>query len=221
MKVLIACEESQTVCKAFRARGHEAFSCDILPCSGGHPEWHIQGSIISVLEFGAHFTQDKHPVRSDVEWKMITEWDLMIAHPPCTYLCNSGVRWLYNEDGTINQDRWDELVKGAEFFKKLLYAPIPRIAIENPIMHKYAREAVGVNYGQCIQPYEFGNPNTKATGIWLKNVPALKIDPEKLVPKEDRIDTIHKMGPSDHRGKDRSVTFPEFADAMAEQWGDL
>jgi len=209
MKIIVACEESQVVCKAFRAKGHEAYSCDIIPCSGGHPEWHIQGDILELLK----------PCHS-------SQVDLMIAHPPCTYLCNSGVRWLWEkeidlvtlEEKTVPDiERWRDMKSGAEFFKKLLYAPIPRIAVENPIMHKYAREEVGVNYGQLIQPWQFGNPNTKATGLWLKNLPALI--PTKIIPKEDRIDTIYKMPPSDHRGKDRSVTFQEIANAMADQWG--
>ena len=221
MKVLVACEESQVVCKAFRAKGHEAYGCDILPCSGGHPEWHIQQDILVVIDqMRREIIEYEQSFRlSFCQVTIPWEWDLMIAHPPCTFLCNSGVRWLYNDDGSLNEQRWQNMKLGAEFFKKLLYSPIPRIVIENPIMHQYAREEVGVNCGQLIQPWQFGNPNTKATGFWLKNVPALK--PTKIIPKEDRINTIHKMPPSDHRGKDRSVTFAEVAEAMADQWGSL
>jgi hypothetical protein len=111
MRILIACEESQEVCKAFREIGFEAFSCDILPASGGHPEWHIQDDVLKHLGDG---------------------WDMMIAHPPCTYLANSGVCWLYNKDGSKNIERWEKLKYGAEFFRTLLFANIPFIAVENP-----------------------------------------------------------------------------------------
>lgn len=228
MKVLVACEESQTVCKEFRARGHEAYSCDILPCSGGHPEWHIQDDVMHVIrQMALENTEYEQSFRFSSGQVIIPwEWDLMIAHPPCTYLCNSGVRWLWKKEidwETLEEknvpvpERWQDMKAGAEFFKKLLYAPISRIVIENPIMHKYAREEVGVNFGQLIQPWQFGNPNKKATGLWLKNMPPLI--PTKIIPKEQRIDTIHKMPPSDHRGKDRAVTFIEIAEAMADQWG--
>ena len=198
MKVLIACEESQEVCKAFRAKGHYAYSCDILPCSGGHPEWHIQRDIIETLEHTINF------------------WDLMIAHPVCTYLCNSGVRWLYNPDKTINTERWNQLIKGATFFKKLQNADIPKIAIENSIMHKHAIKLInGKKPNQIIQPYQFGHGETKATCLWLKNLPKLK--PTKIV--KGREAKIHKMAPSKDRGKLRSRTYPGIAKAMAEQWG--
>jgi len=219
MKVLVACEESQVVCNAFRAKGHEAYSCDIVPTRGGHPEWHIQADILNVLEYGAGFTQAKTPVRSEVDWKPIVEWDAMFAFPDCQYLANSGVRWLYNPDGSRNEERWQRMKEAAVFFKKLLYAPIPRIAIENPVMHKYGREEIGVGPGQVIQPWWFGNPNKKATGLYLKNLPALV--PTKIVPKKDRVDTIHKMPPSETRPRDRAVTFKEVAEAMADQWGNL
>lgn len=160
-------------------------------------------------------------MQGDVLEHLNDGWTHMIAHPDCRTLTNSGVRWLTNEDGSRNEQRWQEMLQAAEFFKKLLYASIPHIAIENPIMHGYAREAVGVNYGQLIQPYEFGNPNTKATGLWLKNLPALKKDPVKLVPKEQRVDTVHKMPPGPNRARDRAVTFKEIAEAFAEQWGNL
>ena len=217
MKVLIGCEESQTICQAFRDLGHEAYSCDIRPTRGKHPEWHIQGDVLELLglipttKFWNSYPYGHNP----------RSWVLGIFHPTCKCLCNSGVRWLTDPDGTRNEPRWKEMIEAATFFKKLLYCQIPRVVIENPVMHQYAREEVGVNWGQLIQPYEFGNPNTKATGLWLKNVPALKLDPEKLVPKEKRIDTIHRMAPSETRSRDRAVTFPEIATAMAEQWGCL
>ena len=187
MRVLIACEESQEVCKAFRAKGHNAFSCDILPCSGGHQEWHI---------------------KRDVRYILDNNWDLMIAHPPCTRLCNSGVRWL------DEKDLWMDLDKACGFFRTLLKAPIPKICVENPIPHKYARNRIG-KYNQIIQPYQFGHGETKATCLWLKNLPKLKAT--NIV--KGREARIHKMAPSKDRSRLRSITYPGIAEAMAEQWG--
>lgn len=188
MRVLVACEESQTVCKAFRELGHEAYSCDILPCSGGRPEWHIQDDVLNHLN---------------------EEWDLMIAHPPCTRLCNSGVCWLHK------RDLWEDMREGAEFFKKLLEADIPRIAVENPIMHKYAVEIIGRRQDQVIQPWMFGHGETKATCLWLVNLPKLK--PSNIV--EGREQRLHRLPPSKDRALLRSKTYPGIAKAMAEQWG--
>ena len=187
MKILIACEESQTVCREFRKRGHDAYSCDILDCSGGHPEWHIKGNVLKILNDG---------------------WDMMIAHPPCTRLANSGVRWL-NE-----RNLWDEMKDGALFFNALMYAPIERIAIENPIPHKYALEIIGRKYDQIIQPWQFGHGETKATCLWLKNIPILL----PTLYASGREQNIWKMSPSKDRAKLRSKTFPGIAKAMAEQW---
>ena len=137
MKILIACEESQAVTKAFRELGNEAYSCDILPCSGGHPEWHIQGDVFDIINNG---------------------WDLMIAHPPCTYLSVSGARWLYNKDGTINVEREREQVLALNFVKRLMDANIYRIAIENPvsIISSKIRKP-----DQIIQPWMFGDSASK------------------------------------------------------------
>ena len=189
MRVLIACEESQEVCKAFRKLGHEAFSCDVEECSGGHPEWHLQGDVF------------------DFVWDR--EWDLMIAHPPCTRLCNSGVMWLKK------RNLWKDMSEGALFFKRLMKLDIPMIAIENPIPHKYALEIIGKKYNQIIQPWQFGHGETKATCFWLKNLPELK--PTNIV--EGREQRLHKLPPSKDRAKLRSKTFPGIAKAMAEQWG--
>ncbi len=210
MRVMIGCEESQEVCKAFRAKGHEAYSCDILPCSGGHPEWHIKGDILRVIETPRLIvTQDYRRIGID-------KWDLMIAHPVCTYLCNSGVRWLYNPDKTINKERWNQLIKAATFFKRLQNSDIPKIAIENPIMHKHAIKLInGKKPDQIIQPYQFGHGETKATCLWLKGLPKLK--PTNIV--EGRETRIHKMAPSKDRSRLRSITYPGIAKAMAEQWG--
>jgi hypothetical protein len=197
MKVLIACEESQAVCIAFRNKGHEAYSCDILPCSGGHPEWHIQDDVLKHLNDG---------------------WDMMIAHPPCDYLANSGVCHLYTEP-----DRHEKMIAGALFFKALLNAEIPIICIENPIMHKYAVEIIGRRQDQVIQPYMFGHPERKATCLWLNGLPLLKQTNnvkhimDKLPKKEAQ--RIHYCSPGPDRKKIRSKTFPGIANAMAEQWG--
>lgn len=195
MNVLVACEFSQVVTKAFRDRGHIAYSCDLLPTEGNQ-EWHIQGDVLNHLNDG---------------------WDLMIAHPPCTFLCNSGVQWLYKRE-----DRWTDMILGALFFKKLLVAPIDRIAIENPIPHKYALSVIGSGYNQIIQPYQFGHPERKATCLWLKNLPNL--EPTKFVelPKDkSKAQRLHYLPPSEDRWKLRSITYQGIADAMAEQWGSL
>ncbi len=195
MKVLIACEESQEVCKAFRELGHEAYSCDILPCSGGHPEWHIQDDVLNHLE---------------------ESWDLMIAHPPCTFLSRAGTRWLYPK-GKLNQERYEKGLKGKEFFMKLLNADIKFIAVENPVpspiynMPKQTQE---------IQPFEFGHPMSKKTLLWLRNLPELK--PTKIVEKEYYIDKkgIKHTKLNGWSAKRKSKTFSGIAKAMAEQWSN-
>ena len=163
MKILIACEESQVVCKAFRKRGHEAFSCDLLPCSGGHPEWHMQCDVMRVLNMG---------------------WDMMIAHPVCTRLTNAGVRWLMNPPkGKTPVQMWQGLFEGAEFYKTLRDAPIKKKAIENPVMHCHAKELIKPGYRQIVQPWWFGDKAFKATGfelIGLENLkPTNKLTPPK------------------------------------------
>lgn len=187
MKVLVACEYSGTVRDAFIKLGHEALSCDLLPTDLPGP--HYQGNIFDIINNG---------------------WDLMIAHPPCTYLCNSGVSWLYRDES-----RWGKMRDGANFFKLLLQSNIPKIAIENPIMHKYAVEIIGRRQNQVIQPWQFGHGETKATCFWLKNLPKLK--PTNIV--EGREQRLHRLPPSKDRWKIRSKTFQGIADAMAQQWG--
>ena len=201
MRVLVACEESQRVCKEFRKLGHDAFSCDIEPCSGGHPEWHIQDDVLKHLEDG---------------------WDLMIAHPPCTYLSRAGARWLH-QGGSINQERYKKGLEAKEFFLSLLNANIPRIAIENPTPLKI----YGLpKHTQSIQPYMFGHPFSKKTLLWLKGLPELKAT--------DLIKEYSPYLPSNTGGKKRgqkfkiknvvrdpkesSKTFKGIAKAMAEQW---
>jgi len=199
MKVLIACEESQVVCIAFRKRGHEAYSCDLQECSGGHPEWHIKEDILRVLE---------NPVEENGMIKIDTsDFDLMIAFPPCPYLAVSA-----NKHYKIKPERYYQRIKAAEFFLDLCMADIPKIAIENPIgvMSGFYRKP-----DQIIQPWMFGHGETKATCLWLKNLPLLK--PTNIV--DGREGRIWKMPPSPDRAKLRSRTFPGIAKAMAEQWG--
>lgn len=206
MKVLIACEESQAVCLEFRKCGHEAFSCDIQNCSGGHPEWHIFGDVIEQLDKG---------------------WDMMIAFPPCTHLAVSGAAWFEQKRNDGRQQQ------GIDFFMKIVNAPIPKIAVENPIgiMSKIYRKP-----DQIIQPFYFGDPAQKSTCLWLKNLPKLfhqkKIDlfsdqithvkPEGNVTYGGKIYSwaANKWYKNDEeRSRERSKTFPGIAKAMAEQWG--
>lgn len=184
MRVLVACEFSGIVREAFRRHGHDAWSCDLLPTE--IPGNHIQGDVLEILNGG---------------------WDLMVAHPPCTYLCNSGVRWLEERNG-----RREALGRAIAFFYNLWDADIPSIAIENPIPHKHACLP---SYQQIIQPYEFGEPETKATCLWLRNLPPLFVG----VTESKREDRIHRLPPSEDRAKERSRTFPGIAEAMAAQWG--
>lgn len=196
MRVLVACEYSGKVRRAFRKRGHDAWSCDLLPADDGS-EFHIQGDVMYILNEG---------------------WDLLIGHPPCTYLCNSGVSWLHKQEG-----RWDKMRDGAEFFSQLWQADVPRIALENPIMHKYAKEIIGTNHTQLVQPWMFGHAESKATCLWLKGLdPLIETnnvkEKWKSLPKKEA-QRLHMLPPSKDRWKLRSETYQGIADAMAEQWG--
>ena len=197
MRVLIACEYSGIVRDAFTEAGHYAMSCDLLPTESPGP--HRQGDIRDVLRGG---------------------WNLMIAHPPCTYLANSGVRWLYEKPG-----RWERLDDGAALFKILLEAPIDRVCVENPIPHKYAIDRIGRKYDQLIQPYQFGHPETKATCLWLRNLPLL-IETNNVLHLKDTTDKkvwarVHNMTPGKDRQKERARFYSGIAKAMADQWGKL
>lgn len=188
MRVLVACEFSGTVRDAFRARGHDAVSCDLLPSESGGP--HIQDDVLDHLDDG---------------------WDLMVAHPPCTYLCNSGVRWLRERTG-----RWELMRQAAELFRTLMECQsIPIRAIENPVMHGHAASIIGRYCDQVIQPWQFGHGEQKATCLWLNGLPLLK--PTNIV--DGREQRLHKLPPSEGRWKLRSTTYQGIADAMAEQWG--
>lgn len=203
-KILIACEESQAITIEFRKLGYEAFSCDLQDCSGGHPEWHIKGDVMNIIDQG---------------------WDLMIAHPPCTYMASSGVRWLSHPD---DKDlpfekrrphpkyplRRDDMQKSIKFVKDLYNSNIKYVAIENPIgvLSTQWRKP-----DQIIQPWQFGHGETKATCLWLKNLPLLQ--PTNIV--EGREQKMWKLPPSEDRGKLRSKTYKGIAEAIAIQWSKI
>jgi hypothetical protein len=216
MKILVACEESQTVTKELRKLGHEAFSCDLLPCSGGHPEWHIQGDVFDVINNG---------------------WEMMIAHPPCTFLSGSGVQWLsHPEDKELlfeqrrphpkYPNRRQDMLDSVEFVKALYDAPIQYIAIENPVgllSSKWKKP------DQIIQPWQFGDEATKTTCLWLKNLP--KLESTDIVGKGERTvfasgkshpkwyaDALKNSKTKEERQRLRSKTFEGIAKAIATQW---
>ena len=218
MKVLVACEESQAVCKAFRERGHEAYSADIQDPSGGHSEWHILGDVIPLINGNCHFqTMDGKDHQID------GSWDLLIAFPPCTYMTNAGaVRMRVN--GEIVKERYEKAMKAKEFFMTFYNAKCPRIAIENPTPMKI----VGLPpYTQAIQPYQFGHPYSKRTCLWLKGLSKLK--PTRIIENhqpyvnggcKDSHGNYRRFQERKERDpKIRSKTFPGIAEAMAEQWG--
>ena len=219
MKVLIACEESQEACKAFRTRGHEAYSCDLQEPSGGHPEWHIWGDAVAALDGGGLV------VTMDGETHNVGRWDLLIAHPPCTYLSNAGARHLW-KGHELQADRVMKGIQGRDLFMRFWWANIPRICVENPIPSKVFCLPP---YTQTIQPYQFGHPYSKKTCLWLKNLPPL-FPTDFVVPQAtwcpssahsvDRKEYGRGMFTAD-RAKMRSKTFPGVAGAMSEQWGDL
>ena len=208
MKVLIACEESQRVCTAFRIRGHEAYSCDIVEPSGGHPEWHIHGDVLQIIGGGTIETMD------GVEHN-VSKWDMMIAHPPCTKTSNAGANHLWRNK-QLNVKRYYEGMCGKALFMALLHADIQKIAIENPTpsaVFEFPKPT------QIIQPYMFGDPYTKRTLLWLKGLP--KLQPTNVVEPRQ---TCHEAGTWFTKGgverqKNRSKTFYGIAEAMAEQWG--
>ena len=232
LRVLIACEESQRVCTEFRKRGHEAYSCDIIECSGGHPEWHIKGDVIPVLDgFCTFKTQDgkMHSING--------RWDLIIAHPPCTYLTVSGNAWFdVNKYGDKARQRYKDRYQAIVFFMRMIFANADMVAVENPIgiMSTAYRKA-----DQIIQPYMFGDHAMKSTCLWLKNLPPLlpteMVDPGEFQEVKTGSGRRFNVGASSSAAKDengkiiawndprtaiiRSKTFPGIAKAMAEQWG--
>jgi hypothetical protein len=212
-KILIACEESQAVCKAFRNLGHEAFSCDTQKCSGDRPEWHIQADVLDIIGCG-----DKTISTQDGNIIYIQEWDLIIAHPPCTYLSRAGCRWLFPK-GKLNQERYKKGLEAKEFFMKLYNAYCKHVVVENPVNHKVFDMPKET---QIIQPYQFGHEHQKATCLWIKGLPNLKhtniVEPEYYICKKG---WRHSKFCATWNAKDKSKTFLGIAKAMAEQWGKL
>lgn len=234
MRVLVACEFSGIVRDAFLARGHDAFSCDLIPSESNVPGRHVPFDVLTLL-------REDH------------EWDLMIAHPPCTYLTNAGVRWLYCGGRGAERDtnRWRLMEESARFFNELLGSDIPRICVENPIMHSYGRSLVSSRPAQTIQPWMFGHGETKATCLWLSGLP--KLTPSDIIkpdfdkfPRREQVSKatgeikqgcgngyatriigggyqprVHYASPGPERWKERSRTLTGIAAAMAEQWGSL
>ena len=204
LKVLVACEESQTVCKTFRELGHEAYSCDIQDCSGGHPEWHLKQDVLPLLH---------------------EHWDLIIAHPPCTYMSKAGARWMYPTAGNLSEERYKLSQEAKDFFMEFYNCDCEHVAIENPVPLK----VVGLpKPTQSIQPYEFGEPYSKKTLLWLKGLPLLK--PTNVLTEHTPWMPSNTGGFSRGQGGSRGIahdpktaskTFQGIADAMAKQWGDF
>lgn len=223
MNVLVSCECSQEVCKSFRERGHLAFSSDLQPCYGGHPEWHIKGDTLELLN-GLKWFQTM-----DGTFYYVEKWDLIIAHPPCTYLTVTGNRWF--DTGKYGKDAWNRMLernKAIAFFYRFVMADCPRIAIENPV------GCMSTAYRPCdqtIQPWMFGHPTTKKTCLWLKGLPLLQPTNVVEVDPSDVYEYVAANGKIKHdsrsrcrcalkdRSNHRSKTFTGIAKAMAEQWG--
>jgi hypothetical protein len=196
MRVLVGCESSGEVRRAFKARGHDAWSCDLLEADDNSSH-HIVGDVVNAIE--------------------MYHWDLLIAHPPCTRLCNSGSRWLkIPPAGKTLEQIWRELEEGVALFNAVWRCDIEKICVENPVMHKHARFRIkDYQQPQYIQPWQFGHPETKKTGLWLKNLPPLF--PTNVV--SGREQKVHKMSPGPDRWKQRSKTYAGIAEAMAARWG--
>lgn len=216
MQVLVACEESQAVTIEFRKLGHEAYSCDIEPCSGGRPEWHIQVDVLPLLNGNCSFATVDGAVHT-----IVGEWDMIIAFPPCTYLSNAGARHLYC-GGQLNQERYHKGLEAKLFFLEFYNADCPRIAIENPVSSRIYNMPP---YTQEIQPYQFGHPVKKKTRLWIKGLPILMatdiVTPVKTHCPSccSRFAGTDKNSGTVHSAKERAKTFPGVARAMAEQWG--
>lgn len=209
MNILVACEESQRVCIAFREKGHAAYSCDTLFCSGGHPEWHIWADVIPLLNGNCTFRT------CDGQAHFIEKWDMIIGFPPCTYLSKAGSSNLYR-NGKINEERLKLGQHAADFFKRILNADCPRICIENPVPMKIFDLPDPV---QVIEPFYFGVPVSKKTYLWLKGLPFLC--PTNVITPTYTFETfpLFKNSTGKYRQKNRSKTFEEVASAMALSWG--
>lgn len=219
MKILVACEESQAVTKELRRLGHEAYSCDIIECSGGHPEWHIKGDVLKVINGRCLFgTQD------DTIHEIKTKWDMIIAFPPCTYMTNAGACRMFPQKGQIDPERFAKAMEAKEFFMAFYNADCERISIENPVPLSVVQLP---EKSQVIQPYQFGHPFTKKTYLWLKGLPTLSpteiVEPvgpyvcgnSEIWKKQAARGIVYGKEKS---AKHRSKTFPGIAKAMAEQW---
>lgn len=205
MRILVACEYSGKFRRALRSRGHDAISCDLLPTDDGDNQHHYQGDVRDIL---------------------YDNWEGMVAHPECRYLTNAGVKHLYKDGRKENgrdESRWASMREAAEFFRLLWDAPIPLVAIENPIMHGHGAELVGMRPTQIVQPWHFGHKEMKATGWYLRGLPPLEytnvVGPPPKDPEERKLwARVHRMGPSELRSKLRSETYSGIAEAGAEQW---
>lgn len=219
MKILVACEESQRVCIAFRNKGHEAYSCDILPCSGGHPEWHIKDYVESVINGQVEFETEAGTLEA------VGKWDMIIAFPPCTYFTCAGACRMFHKDkdgvSHLDVDRYEKMLEMRNLFYLIYEAKADKIVIENPT---YMKIAALPKHTQVIQPWQFGEPWTKRTCLWIKGVEPLKptnvVEPS-MGPWVNSGSTYRRYGRSNEKSKsiDRSKTFQGIADAMAEQWG--
>ena len=215
LNILVACEESQTVCKAFRALGHRAFSCDLQDCSGGHPEWHVNGDCLPLLDGDCEFT-----TCDGTAHRQQGEWDLLVCHPPCTYMTLAGARWMY-PNGVLSEERLALAMDGKRFFMQCLSAKCKHVAVENPKPMPVVELPTPT---QSVQPYQFGEPYSKLTMLWLRGLPALQ-PTEVLQEHEPWLSNkywIKKHGNNKRwafqSAKVRSKTFDGIARAMAEQW---
>lgn len=226
MNILIACEESQVECIAFRKKGHNAFSCDLQPCSGGHPEWHIQGDVLDILNpqyecypdailgYGT-FSYIQFETMDGVRHQIIGAWDMIIAHPPCTKISNAGAVRMF-PGGVLDSARYEEGKEAVSFFMDFLNADCDRICVENPIPLK----CLGLPpYSQKVSPAEFGSDYKKSTCYWLKGLPPLIQGVRTLNAVPCMEAAWFNNGDVKDRAKRRSKSFPEIAEAMAQQWG--
>ena len=220
IKILVACEESQTVCTAFRSNGFEAYSCDLEPQTGGHPEWHIQSDVLSVLDGRTEFE-----TTDGITHQVPYTWDLIIAHPPCTYMSAAGACRMYPQKGVLNPERFAKAMEAKEFFLRVLHADCKHICVENP---RPLRVVELPEESQTIQPYQFGEPWSKLTYLWLNGLPPL--EPTEYVADYKpyvSCGTSRNKGNKDKSGfsraggasRVRSRTFPGIAEAMTKQWG--
>lgn len=226
MKILIACEESGIVTQEFRKLGHESYSCDILPTSGNHPEWHIKTDVLNILTPGDNGYGIKDFINfttlDGVYHILDKKWDMIIAFPPCTYMSKAGARWMF-KDGKLNEDRYQLALEAKELFMMFYNDDCPRIAIENPFPLKIVELPKET---QIIQPYQFGDPFSKKTLLWLKGLPQLKptnilTEYRTFMPSNtgEKKRGQHSLAGIPKNQRQASKTFPGIAKAMAEQWG--